>query len=188
MRLSIIIPMYNLNEYANRLLDVIDKQINDEVEVILVDDGSYIPYYSKYKWLKIIRLDTNSGGASKPRNIGLDNAKGEYIAFIDSDDMVSEDYIEKIFKAMGNDIIFLSWKSQVHDIKINVKPPCWNCAVWCRVYKREIIGDTRFDENLTIAEDYVFNQQIKYLTSSVIKKQIYFYNIREDSLIHRRKI
>lgn len=187
MRLSIITPYCLTLRQTKKLAKVLEPQLTDEVEWIIIDDGCYEYELDTLK-AKVIHLPVNSGNASKPRNIGLDIATGEYIAFIDSDDMVSKDYIEKIFKAMGNDIIFLSWKSQVHDIKINVKPPSWNCAVWCRVYKREIIGDTRFDENLTIAEDYVFNQQIKYLTSSVIRKQIYFYNIREDSLIHRRKI
>ena len=59
---------------------------------------------------------------------------------------------------------------------MNIQPPKWNCAVWCRVYKREIIGDVRFDENLRIAEDWKFNQQIKWKTKTCIKEVIYFYN------------
>lgn len=184
--LSIIIPTYNLNEYADRLLDVLDKQINDKVEVILVDDGSDIPYSSKYDWVKIIRLPTNSGGASKPRNIGLDNAKGEYVAFIDSDDLISEDYIETILPKLKTDIIFLSWRSQVHNVVVINKPPKWNCSVWCRIYRREKIN-TRFDENLKIAEDWKFNQEFKYESYTHISKQIYYYNIRENSLIRSVK-
>lgn len=185
--LSIIIPTYNLNDYADRLLDVLDKQVNDKVEVILVDDGSDIPYSSKYEWVKIIRLPNNSGGASKPRNVGLDNAKGKYIAFIDVDDMVRHDYIEKVLNSLKTDIIYISWKSQVHNIIIDKEPPQWNCAVWCRVYKREIIGETRFREDLKTAEDWVFNQEIKPKTSCCIRNQIYTYNIREGSLIRSVK-
>lgn len=181
--LSIIIPTYNLNEYADRLLDVLDKQINEKIEVILVDDGSDIPYTSNYKWVKIIRLPTNSGAAGKPRNVGLDNAKGKYIAFIDVDDLVSEDYIEQILSHLGKDITFISWKSEVHNIVITNKPPRWNCSVWCRVYKREIIGRLRFKEDLKIAEDWLFNRLIRYGTYNSIKKQIYFYTIRPDSLV-----
>lgn len=181
--LSIIIPTYNLNEYADRLLDILDKQINEQVEVILVDDGSDVPYTSKYKWVKIIRLSENSGAAGKPRNVGLDNAKGKYIAFIDVDDLVSDDYIQEVLKNLKTDIIFISWKSKVHDIHIEYNPPYWNCAVWCRIYRKRIIGNIRFREDMKIAEDWVFNQQIKYRTSRAITKQIYYYTIREGSLV-----
>lgn len=176
--LTIIIPTYNLNDYADRILNLLDKQINNKIEVIVIDDGSEMPYSSNYKWVKIIRLEKNSGTASKPRNVGLDVAKGKYIAFIDVDDLVTENYINKIMSKIRKqpDIIYLSWKSKVHDIKIITRPPKWNCAVWCRVYKRELIGETRFDEKLRKAEDWVFNQQVKPKTSLVIKEQIYIYN------------
>lgn len=99
--------------------------------------------------------------------------------------MVSEDYIETILKKLKTDIIFISWKSKKHDIKMIFKPPKWNCAVWCRVYKREIIGNVRFREDLKIAEDWAFNQEIKYQSKACINKTIYFYNNgRKGSLMN----
>lgn len=189
MKLSIIIPMYNTNNYVMKLLYQLEKQMVEGIEVIVVDDHSdtTLPINYNPKWLKKIRLEENSGGASKPRNIGLDNAKGEYIAMIDSDDMVADNYIEKIMKAIEKkpDIIYLSWKSKVQQVTMNIRPPKWNCAVWCRVYRKDIIGNTRFDENLRIAEDWKFNQQIKYHKSSCIRDVIYFYNNgRKGSLIN----
>lgn len=186
MRLSIIIPYYNTYEYTEKLLEVLIPQLTKEVEVIIIDDGCKEERLDKYESsnIHIRHLLNNSGGASVPRNIGLAGATGEYITFIDSDDMVSNDYIERIFKAMGSDIIFLSWSSDEVSVKMDLHPPKWNCSVWCRVYKREIIGNTRFPEDLKIAEDYVFNQNIKYKTSNVIKKYVYFYNIREGSIMH----
>ena len=175
MQLSIITPYYNTLEYIKKLRDVLEPQLNDKIEWIIVDDGCNEKKLDSFK-AKVIHLPTNSGGASKPRNIGLDNAKGKYIAFIDSDDIVSDDYIQEVLKYLKTDIVFISWKSKVHDIKIITKPPHWNCAVWCRVYKRELIGKTRFDEKLRKAEDWVFNQQVKPKTSLVIKEQIYIYN------------
>lgn len=176
--LSIIIPMYNTNDYLDDLLDVLDKQINDQVEVLVIDDGSVIPYISKYEWANVIHLNKNSGVAGKPRNIGLDIATGEYIAFIDSDDLVSNDYIQKIMQKINKkpDIIYLSWKSIKQEIIMNPKPPRWNCAVWCRVYKQEIIGNIRFNETLVRAEDWVFNHKLKPRTIKSIKTPIYFYN------------
>lgn len=185
MKLSIIIPYYNTANLLIELLDKLNKQMKPDIEVIVVDDCSDIPIVVDYEWLKVIRLDKNSGVAGKPRNIGLDNAKGEYIAFIDSDDMVADDYIQKILYKIQSkpDIIFLSWKMPQQTFIITSKPLKWNCAVWCRVYKREIIGETRFDESLKIAEDWKFNQAIKYNTSTCIREPIYLYNSgREGSL------
>jgi glycosyltransferase involved in cell wall biosynthesis len=182
MQLSIITPYYNTLEYIKKLRDVLEPQLTDNIEWIIVDDGCNEKELDSFK-AKIIHLPTNSGGAGKPRNVGLDNAKGKYIAFIDSDDLVSDDYIQEVLKNLKTDIIFISWKSKVHDIRIEYKPPHWNCAVWCRVYRKKIIGNIRFREDLKIAEDWVFNQQIKYRASRTITKQIYYYTIREDSLV-----
>ena len=83
-------------------------------------------------------------------------------------------------------MIYLSWKSQKHSVIIDKKPPTWNCAVWCRVYKRDLIKNKRFDESLKIAEDWVFNNDLKPEYTKVIKKQIYIYNLREGSLTRRK--
>lgn len=187
--LSIIIPAYNTHDNLARLLNILNRQIRDKknIEVIVIDDHSDTKLEVTYPWLKYIYLDKNSGGASRPRNIGLDIAKGRYITFIDSDDLVLDAYLEKILLEIkkGVDIIFLSWKDKEASIIMNPKPYDWNCSVWCRVYKREIIGNTRFDENLKIAEDWKFNKEIKYNTFSSIKEIIYFYNLgREGSLLN----
>ena len=175
MKLSIIIPYYNTLELTKRLMERLKSQLRKDVEVIIVDDGcneKELDYFNA----KVIHLPTNSGGASKPRNVGLDNATGEYIAFIDSDDLVSDDYIERIFHKMGVDLIYLSWKGNTITVPIHNNPPKWNCAVWCRVYRRNVIGDVRFDETLRIAEDYKFINEIKINTHTSIKEYVYFYN------------
>ena len=188
MKLSIIIPTYNTNEYVIKLLQTLQKQMQEGIEVILVDDHSDRPLKIEFpSWVKFIELEQNSGGASRPRNIGLDHARGEYITFIDSDDMITDNYISKILKAIEKkpDIIFLSWKSKVQHVTMITQPPKWNCSVWCRVYKREIIGDTRFDEELRIAEDWKFNQEIKFKTKICIRDTVYIYNNgRKGSLIN----
>lgn len=175
MRLSIITPYYKTLDQTLRLASVLEEQLTDDIEWIIVDDGCNEKELDKLK-AKIIHLEENSGTASRPRNVGLDNATGEYITFIDSDDLVSLDYIQRIMKHLVTDIVFISWRSRVHDVKVTTHPPRWNCAVWCRVYKREIIGDIRFDEQLRVAEDWKFNQEVKYNTSCCIRQQIYFYN------------
>lgn len=177
--LTIIIPTYNRNEYADKLLKQLDKQMENDVEVILVDDFSDIPYQSKYKWLKIIRLEKNSGGASVPRNVGLDNAKGKYITFVDVDDLISEDYIKEIKNSFkyDYDYCYFSWKSKTHTVLIDKEPPSWNCCVWNCIYKKDLIGDIRFNPELRIAEDYEFNQKVRKGKHRSIKKVLYYYNI-----------
>lgn len=178
VKLSIIIPYYNTYKLTRELLKVLTKQLTEEIEVILVDDGCNEKRLDEYKDIKIIHLKENSGNASVPRNIGLNIAKGNYITFIDSDDMISNNYINKILNKINKDpdIIFISWKSKKSYIVMGKKPPKWNCSVWCRVYKKEIIGNIRFNKELKIAEDYEFNNKIKYKTSLCIKEIIYIYN------------
>ena len=178
MKLSIIIPYYNVLDHIKRLFTVLEPQLDDEVEVIIVDDGCNEKELDSLK-AKVIHLPTNSGGAGKPRNVGIENAKGKYITFIDADDMVTADYILEIKKKIeeDNDIIYLSWVSNKHDVVIDDKPPLWNPTVWSKVYKRDLIGDTRFEEVINYAEDKKFNDKIKPKTSSVINKQIYIYNM-----------
>lgn len=203
MDLSVVTPYYKTLKETQELAKILIPQLTEQTEWIIIDDGCYETKLDKViddiicmnvnikfvPTIKVIHLDKNSGGASKPRNVGLDIAKGKYITFIDSDDLVSNDYISKILETIkkNTDIIYISWKSKVHDVKMVNNPPRWNCAVWCRVYKRDIIGSIRFDENLVVAEDWKFNQQIKYNTSAGIRKTLYYYNNgREGSLINRK--
>jgi glycosyltransferase involved in cell wall biosynthesis len=176
MRLSIITPYYNTLEYTLKLAEVLQPQLTEDIEWIIIDDGCNEKELDKLK-ATVIHQKKNSGTASVPRNIGLDWATGDYIAFIDSDDMVTDNYIEEILKKIRKqpDIIYLSWKSTKHNIIMRQRPPRWNCAVWCRVYKKETIGKARFDERLVKAEDWVFNQQINPVKCVSIKEQIYIY-------------
>ena len=182
IKLSIITPYYNTLKYIKELAQVLEPQLIDETEWIIIDDGCNEKELDLLK-AKVIHLEKNSGGASKPRNKGLEIASGEYIAFIDSDDMIAKDYINTIIKSLKTDIVFISWRSNKHNVIMNNRPPRWNCSVWSRIYKREIIKNIKFDEDLKIAEDWKFNKEIKYETYTSIKKQIYFYNCdRKGSL------
>lgn len=180
MRLSIIIPYYNTEDYTNELLKVLDNQITDEVEVILIDDGSDKEFCPKYEWLKVIR--TNNQGQSKARNLGIDLSAGEYIQFIDSDDMVSEDFIEKILKATEEkkDLIEFSWKSlNSNRFNFQISDRSMFPGVVLRTFKRSYIGETRFNEKKDAAEDEDFSRRLGYLIEDVdvtiIPNYLYFY-------------
>ena len=95
MKLSIITPYCDTLKLTQELAFILEKQLNSETEWIIIDDGCHEKELDKIN-AKIIHLGRRSGNASKPRNAGLDYARGEYIAFIDSDDKVAENYVQKI--------------------------------------------------------------------------------------------
>lgn len=179
-KLSIIIPYYDRFEQIKKLIGALSPQLTDEVEVIVVDDCSPTPVLIMDNRIKTIRLKENSGGASVPRNVGLDNATGQYITFIDSDDLVKPNYIEKILNKINTtnfDYCFFSWESKANKIIIRNNPPSWNCCVWNCIYKKEKIGNERFDPKLKIAEDYDFNKRVRTGKKENIIDILYYYEI-----------
>jgi glycosyltransferase involved in cell wall biosynthesis len=177
IKLSIITPYYKTREYTKKLASILMPQITNEVEWIIVDDGCNEKVLDNFR-TKVIHLESNSGGASIPRNIGLDIAKGKYIAFIDSDDLVSDDYIQTILHKTKEewDYCYISWKGKTNTIIIENEPPKWNCCVWNCIYKRDLIGDERFKPELKMAEDYDFNKRVRKGKRANITKIIYYYN------------
>ena len=192
MKLSIIIPTYNANAYLNELCLKLIPQLNDDIEVLIIDDGSRKPYQAIDKRFTVYRKE--NGGVSSARNLGLDKAKGEYVAFIDADDIVSKDFIKEIEEkiALSPDVIWLSWETFGNgwQQKVHLKEgdvfPSWNLCVWNRVYKRSVIGDIRFNEKKQVAEDAEFIRDVKVKTIEYIEKPIYFYRTEfHDSLTQR---
>lgn len=192
VKLSIVIPYYETYELTKKLLISLLTQINTpEIEIILIDDGcneirfdnymDFINGYFKYDNVKIIHQE--NGGVSVARNKGIELAKGKYIAFIDSDDMVMPDYIEKLLNLINTrdeDVIVFNWLD-ITTNQVIVHPE--NPAVWKAIYKKEIIP--RFDETLRVREDYFFQQELesKNPTKYYYDRVLYIYNSeREGSL------
>lgn len=193
--LSIIIPCYNAEPYINELLDVLDKQINDSVEVIIIDDGSKKPFKTNYKWATVIRQ--KNGGAAAARNTGIDNAVGEYLAFIDADDLVVDNYINIILKKIEDehfDYCYLSWKAFGGwncDVKlktINDKFPPFNLCLWNRIYRRDMVGDVRLNINKPIAEDAEFIRDVKEegKKKAFISEYMYMYRSNTPNSLTKR--
>ncbi len=197
MLLSIIIPAYNAEPYIWELLTTLEQQITPEVEVIVIDDGSKKPLKlpERYTWAKLITQKNQGVGAA--RNTGIEAAEGDYIAFIDADDLVVEDYISRlvnVIKCENPDYIYLSWKAfggwdyQVIIRNLNDKFPPFNLCVWNRVYKRSMIGDVRFNTNKVVAEDAQFIRDVKEegKKKAVISDIMYLYRANTpDSLTKR---
>lgn len=190
IKLSILISYYNLEKYINELLDVLAPQIRDDVEVILTDDGSDIPFKSSLEWLQVIRIEPNRG-VSHARNVALEAAAGAYIAFIDGDDVVAKNYVEQVLERIkGNpDYIELSWRAlDIQDIRFHNKATLTaklaNPSACTRVFKREFIGDLRFNENKESGEDEDFTRHLHLDRGkrAYIEKWMYYYRVdRENS-------
>ena len=200
MVLSIIIPYYNGGDYTKELLACLNKQITDEVEVIVVDDGSKEPYSTDYAWCRVIRQENKRCAGA--RNTGLDNAKGEYIQFIDADDMVPGYFIERLLREINDnpfDVCDYSWRSldsggaQHNHIIQDKTGRLNNPSVCTRCFLRAYIGDTRFNTKKDSTEDEDFSRKLGYLIDShkhtAISEYMYFYRTSvENSKIKRFKL
>lgn len=185
--ITIIVPVYNGEIYLSRCIESIVKAANNQkIELILVDDGSTDKsleiskkYSNKFSWIKTIQQDNQ--GPSSARNTGLDFAQGEYISFVDCDDCISENYFSDLLNAcidkpdivvFGYERILLNNNRQTHspekkshseDLEIllcNVNTDrelFWLPST--KLFKATLISNIRFDENMRLGEDTIFNLQ-----------------------------
>lgn len=114
--LSIVIPVYGVERYIKNCLDTLDGQLTDEVEIIVVDDGSrdscpqICDGYSERSGFKIIHKE--NGGLASSVIRGIEESRGEYIGFCDGDDYVADDYVENVLKAIREhspDVIYFDY-------------------------------------------------------------------------------
>ena len=178
MKLSIIIPYYKALKYTKELMKVLEPQLTDDVEIIIVDDGCNEKALDKFK-AKVIHLEKNSGSASTPRNVGIDNSSGENIVFVDADDMVTDDFVKVLLDKINNesfDYCLFSWHYNGEDIIIEDEPPAWNTSACNCIYKRYLIGNERFNPDIRIGEDGEFNSRVRRGKKANITKVLYYYN------------
>lgn len=187
IKLSIIIPYYNTYNLTYKLLRELQLQVTDEVEVILIDDGCHEERLDQFEFVKITHLDKNYG-ASYAWNRGIEQAKGKYIGFIDSDDMITMSYIEDLIKAIDDDLgdeIVFSFIDYDKNIYFQ-KPTCR--AIWKAIYKKEIVP--MFDENVFYNTDLPFRNKLNEInhTKVYLDKTLYIYrSVREDSITWRKR-
>ena len=199
--ISIIIPVYKVEKYLPECVESILNQTYKNFELILVDDGSpdnsgkmCDEFAEKDSRIKVIHKE--NGGVSSARNIGLDNASGEYITFIDSDDFVDKRYLEVLYstsKENDTDISICCFAKYTHSSfiifneifpkKINIDFKDSNFLKFfkryfylknnifgsaCRtLFKKASIKNLRFDENIKISEDLLFVVNTIYNSQSI---------------------
>ena len=178
--LSVIVTNYNNDSFLRILVENLYHQLSDypETEIIVVNDGSD----KSCEWVKeygMINIEKENGGVSSARNIGLENAHGSYISFIDSDDNVQTDYLHKSYEIMrqGYDYaIFPFVVEETGGIGGIRDELIGNNAVWAWCFRRSIIGKEKFNESLNVGED-------REWLNRVIHKGMHFY--RSDYPIYR---
>lgn len=205
-KLSIVIPLYNID--IKYLKECLDSCINNEdIEVIIVDDGSKIDYSTliskyDYKYIKTV-----NGGVSQARNIGVLLSIGEYITFLDSDDLLCD--IHLILDEINNDdiILFKNYILKNKLIEDKNKIPSGIISsnilkrdifvledrtinnaetVWAKCYKKDFLDKNKlvFKEKLRRSEDVIYNYEAFSCASSIryVDKYMYKYRINETSI------
>lgn len=196
MLISFIVPVYNTELYIEECLDSLLNQdiSHDEYEIVCVNDGStdgsseiLHNYASKYRNLVVI--DKENGGVSVARNVGLEHANGDYIWFIDSDDLIKENSLNELKTIISKceyDRIVIHSKTfkttnDLLDSKASPNEPWKDSVVWRNIFKREFLNDynLRFHPNLVFGEDalYIF-ECFRYTPKTFeTNMQIYYHRI-----------
>ena len=131
--LTIVMPVYNVEDYIKQALDSYFSQEDPKVELIVVDDGSpdssydiiVDNYQDKITSGALTLLRQENGGVSRARNLALDNASGEYVTFFDSDDMLLDDYVESVLSVIQThlpEVIEFGFKTFSQDKSIEQSP------------------------------------------------------------------
>lgn len=188
--ISIIVPVYNSEKYLHRCIDSILAQTFTDFELLLIDDGSTDSsgkicdkYLQKDSRVRIFHK--KNGGAYSARNLGVDNAKGKWILFCDSDDCLEKDALE-ILRCSADDVVDAiianvqydatisgdKWIKLLLDCKIR-------CEVWGVLYRKDVLRKLKYivPSSIVIGEDFLMNVQYAQCSNNIklISNHLYCY-------------
>jgi glycosyltransferase involved in cell wall biosynthesis len=210
--ISVIVPTYNAEKTIERCINSLTLQSYSNIEIIVVNDGStdstgILLEQLAHRDERIRLIHKENGGVSSARNVGLDNAQGEYITFVDSDDWVEIDFLQHMYdmlKRTNADIAAVNlqpiYYGSVYHQKYSlikkeeyvtdfseILQQCANmetytCCVASKLIRNSVIGDIRFN-HLRYAEDAYFNRRVFQNAHGIVKMTYneYNYNIHEES-------
>ncbi|MCI7678044.1 MAG: glycosyltransferase [Streptococcus orisratti] len=212
--ITVIVPIYNIENFIGNCIESIIRQSYENIEILLINDGSKDnsqkiceTYVAKDSRVKL--LNKENGGLSDARNYGLDYASGEYIVFIDGDDTIDPNYIEKLYtsiKMNGSEVAICSFnlvnedyvpfKSEIlnlpagvvsgHDILSEVLTSYGYKYVvaWNKIYKKRIFDTLRFEKG-KLYEDEFINYKLFWDIQNVaiVKEPLYNYVQRSGSIV-----
>lgn len=205
--ISIIVPIYNAEQYLHRCVDSILAQSHTDFELLLIDDGSKDSsgaicdeYAARDCRVRVFHKE--NGGVSSARNLGLDNAQGEYITFCDADDYVGEDWLAAYGEAISNNVDLAIQGYYAIDGDNTVEKNLSSCQgntieakrqlitslmsqgmygyLWVKLFRRAIIDKhaIRFDTQSTFREDeQFFSECLEYTSSFIYTDRVGYYYI-----------
>lgn len=216
IEISVIVPVYKSEPYLHRCMDSLLAQKFNNFEVLLIDDGS--PDRSGEICDKYARKDSRvrvfhkeNGGVSSARNVGIDNAKGKWLTFIDSDDYVEQSYLSDFgldkhdadiymqgYKVLKNEEIIRKHRFSINTAQILSLEECFvqsernniiNSPV-CKLFKHDILNrhSIRFDLNVSYGEDHLFVlSYFKYVKIGALSPCMSYNYVQNgtESLTHR---
>lgn len=199
-KISVIIPAYNVETYLEPCVRSVLQQTYQNLEILLIDDGSTDKTWEVCQALaaadsRVRPIRKENGGVSSARNAGIAAASGEMLTFVDGDDELREHALEALLEAQqrtGADIVAawydmgapipypeagdVVWKG-TEALQKSLEDHPLTYSAWAKLYTREIIGDTRFQEGIRVNEDslFVFRLLCKQPCFAGIKDVVYFY-------------
>lgn len=211
--ISIVVPIYNVEQYLNQCVLSIIRQTYDNLEIILVDDGSSDKcpqlcdqWADKDGRIKVVHK--TNGGLSDARNAGLKVVSGDYIAFVDSDDWIHESFIQKLYEEIidsevdicecavsyvNNEGVIIGNRSckyseiiypRLDAIKALIKEDGIYQTVWNKLYKKKLIEDIYFEVGKYHEDDFWTYQIFDRInTIKVVNKPLYYYRQRSNSIM-----
>lgn len=220
MKISVIVPTYKPQAYLWECLNSIYNQTfpKSDYELLLVLNGCNEPYnaqiaewLSKHSDLQVQYFQTDEGGVSNARNIALNNVKGEYVTFIDDDDLISSMYLEELYEKASRTVVSLCYPLSFVDKTTNYieyyitgdynrnfdkkdisyeKARKYFSGPVYKLIHRDIIADRRFDLRFKNGEDSIFMFLISDRFEKVdftSRNAVYYRRIREGSALARKK-
>lgn len=211
--ISVIVPVYNSEQYLDRCIKSIINQTYKNLEILLVDDGStdnsgaICDTFAKNDGrIKVIRKA--NGGVSSARNIALDIADGEFFVFVDADDYIEENYILNLYENMSEDIDLVISKAEAYnpdgsldqywphkldesivldtDDMRNMHWRYLHFWVWGVLYRARLVESLRFNTDYYVCEDSLFFFSVfkKSRRVKYIKEKLYCYVLYPQSACH----
>ena len=210
-KVSIVIPAFNAEKDIKNCLNSVLKQNYQNIEIVVVDDGSTDnTYHIAKEYEKIIVLKNRKKGVSSARNYGIRHCTGEYITFVDADDLVAPTFISELVNLLTYydcDCAAVAYTTDVHkwdrtytksvllfndDEKHMLLTGVNNGAdgyVWNKIYKMSIIKkySLLFDESITVGEDLLFNNSYFKVSHNLVflNKTLYFYKLNSSSSVNK---
>lgn len=221
-KISVIIPVFNSGKYIERCLDSVVNQTYKNLQIIVINDGStdnslemILPYMELDHRIEVINQINQ--GVSKARNVGLQKVDGDFVSFVDSDDWIESEMLEKMLQenirtkadivvcnySVDNNIVgqpalklptekisLLENKNFIIGDYLDGKyKESIGYSAWNKLYKRHLTLDVQFEDNLSIGEDLLFNLNVfqKVNSISFLNIPLYHYVVNSSSAINSYK-